>query len=230
MKFSIVIPTWEQYGNGVLFLTQLLTTIRNQTIKDYEVIISDHSIDSEIKSILNNFNDLNIIYTKNEISRGNSPANLNNGLRLAKGDIIKIMFQDDFFINNNALEIIQNHFEKNSCSWVVNGCCHTTDGINYNRYMVPHWNDRILDGVNTISSPSVLSFINQDILFFDEELTMLMDCDYYHSLYIRYGLPLIIEDYLITNRLHKHQISNMYNKNLKDEINIVKNKNYEFRK
>jgi glycosyltransferase involved in cell wall biosynthesis len=230
MRFSIVIPTWDQYGYGVSFLSKLLDTIKDQTLKDFEIIISDHSLDSKIEDLCNSFTFLNIIYIKNNNNRGNSPANLNNGLKLAKGEIIKIMFQDDFFIDNTSLDMIYNFFKDNSCKWLVNGCCHTNDGINYDRFMIPSWNDKILYGVNTISSPSVLSFINDNILFFDENLTMLMDCDYYYSLFMRYGLPCILPNYLIANRLHPHQISSLYNKNLNDEINIVKLKNYEFRK
>jgi glycosyltransferase involved in cell wall biosynthesis len=229
MKFSIVIPTWEQHGFGIIFLEQLLQSIRSQTLKDFEIIISDHSISNEIKNLVFNFSDLNMVYVKNENLRGNSPANLNNGLRLAKGEIIKIMFQDDFFVNNNSLEMIKNHFDNNSCHWLVNGCCHTTDGINLERYMIPSWNDNILEGVNTISSPSVLSIKNSEISFFDENLTMLMDCDYYYTLFKKHGLPGILPEYLIANRIHKYQISSMYTKDINEEINLVKNKNYEFR-
>ena len=80
-------------------------------------------------------------------------------------------------------------------------------------------------GRNTISSPSVLSFVNEDIRFFDENLTMLMDCDYYYRLYKRYGLPCIVENYLIANTSHPHQISKLYDRDLQSEINIIKNKN-----
>lgn len=230
MKFSIVIPTWEQYGFGLIFLEQLLQSIKTQTLKDFEIIISDHSVSNEIKNLVFKFPYLNIVYVKNKNLRGNSPANLNNGLSLAKGEIIKIMFQDDFFVNNNSLEMIKNYFDNNSCHWVVNGCCHTTDGVNLDRYMIPSWNDKILDGVNTISSPSVLSIKNSEISFFDENLTMLMDCDYYYTLFKKHGLPIVLPEHLIANRIHNYQISSMYTKDINEEINLVKNKNYEFRK
>jgi len=230
MKFSIVIPTWEQYGFGLIFLEQLLQSIKTQTLKDFEIIISDHSVSNEIKNLVFKFPYLNIVYVKNKNLRGNSPANLNNGLSLAKGEIIKIMFQDDFFVNNNSLEMIKNYFDNNSCHWVVNGCCHTTDGVNLDRYMIPSWNDKILDSVNTIISPSVLSIKNSEISFFDENLTMLMDCDYYYTLFKKHGLPIVLSEHLIANRIHNYQISSMYTKDINEEINLVKNKNYEFRK
>jgi hypothetical protein len=230
MRFSIVIPTWEQYGKGIFFLNQLLTSIKNQNYKSLEVIISDHSVNDNIEKFINNFTDLPINYFRNEINRGNSPSNLNFGLSHANGEVIKVMFQDDFFVNKNALNLIDNSFSDKNVKWLVNGSCNTTDSINFYNFMIPSWNSRILEGVNTISSPSVLSFINKEIIFFDENLTMLMDCDYYYSLYKKYGLPYILPDYLIANTSHPNQISKMYNKNIQDEINIVKNKNYEFRK
>ena len=55
---------------------------------------------------------------------------------------------------------------------------------------------------------------------------MLMDCDMYYQLYVRYGLPTILPKYLITNRIHKHQISTLYNQDIWSEINYVNNKNY----
>lgn len=224
MRFSIVIPTWEQYGNGVFFLTQLINSIKSQTLDDYEVIISDHSINYEIQNLCKEFNQSNILHFRNENNRGNSPFNLNFGLSRAKGEIIKVMFQDDFFINPNALELISNSFILNNCKWLVNGCCHTTDTKEFFNYMTPKWNDKILEGVNTISSPSVLSFVNQNINYFDENLTMLMDCEYYYQLYLRYGEPFILKETLISNRIHQNQISSRYDKNIKEEINFVKDK------
>ena len=53
---------------------------------------------------------------------------------------------------------------------------------------------------------------------------MLMDCEYYHQLYIKHGTPTVVSDILISNRMHQHQISSMYNKNIHDEINYVKQK------
>lgn len=230
MRFSIVIPTWEQHGYGTVFFKQLLTSINSQSYKDFEVVVTDQSENDDIKKVCSDFKNLNIVYLKNNEKRGNSPANLNNGLKNAKGEIIKIMFQDDFFIDSESLKIIDEKFKENLSGWLVNGCCHTHDGQNFFRYMKPSWNDKIIEGNNTISSPSVLSFLNQNINYFDENLTMMMDCDYYYTLYKRYGLPCFLENYLIANRIHNFQISRMYNKNLEEEINIIKNKNYEFRK
>jgi glycosyltransferase involved in cell wall biosynthesis len=226
-KISICIPTYEQHGKGYIFLKKLLETVKTQTYTNYEVVISDHSTNNELKNLCDLFsNNMDIIYVKNTINRGNSPFNTNNAIKFNTGDIIKIMFQDDFFITDDALEKINNAFNEQKCMWLVSGCNQVDEtGTNFFQEMVPYWNDNIILGLNTISSPSVLSFIKDDELEFDEKLVMLMDCDFYFQLYKKYGLPYIINDYLITNRYHETQVSRLYNwDNFSGEINYVKNK------
>lgn len=223
LKISICIPTWEQHGFGCQYLKELLDTIKTQTYKNFNVVISDHSVNDEIRGLtIKYLDDFEIIYIRNPKNIGNGPANTNSTLKNANGDIIKVMFQDDLFFNNDSLKIINEKFKNDNCKWLVNGCNHTNDGKTFNREMVPSWNDELLNGVNTISSPSVLSFINDDIILFDEDLVMLMDCEYYYRLHKKYGLPLIVKDILISNRMHQHQISAMYSRSLQQEINHVK--------
>jgi glycosyltransferase involved in cell wall biosynthesis len=224
MKISICIPTWEQYGKGVEFLKNTFESILIQSYKNFNVIISDHSKNEDIKLLCDLYSDkFEIKYFKNDKLLGNSPANTNNSILHADGDIIKILFQDDFFYQKNVLEFIVKEFENNECNWLVTGCNHTYDnGKTFVNFMVPRWNNDIIIGVNTISSPSVLSFRNKNVLLFDEKLTMLMDCEMYYQLYIKYGLPKIITNCLVTNRMHSHQISQLYNQSLESEINYIK--------
>jgi glycosyltransferase involved in cell wall biosynthesis len=224
-KVSICIPTWEQKGFGVKYLSKLLDTVKSQTYKDLEVVISDHSINDDILNLVKNYSkDLLINYVRNHEKLGNSPFNTNNSIINSKGEIIKVMFQDDFFFDNNALEIIISKFNDN-VMWVVNGCNHTdSDNTKYWNYMIPRWNDSMYRGVNTISSPSVLSFRRDVNIRFDDNLVMLMDCEIYHNFYTNYGLPVIVTETLVTNRLHNNQISTNYKLNINDEINYVKKK------
>jgi len=226
MKISICIPTWEQYGRGVEFLKNNFEQILKQTYNNFNVIISDHSNDGNIKSLCDYYSSqIEIKYFKNKNHLGNGPSNTNNTIINADGDIIKIIFQDDFLYQDNALNLIVKEFEDKDCNWLVSGCNHThDDGKSFSNFMVPYWNDKIATGTNTISSPSVLSFRNDNPCLFDEELTMLMDCEMYYQLYIRYGIPKIITDCLITNRMHQHQISSLHNKDMWSEIDYVKNK------
>ena len=143
MKISIAIPTWECYGRGAEYLNDLLRTIQIQSHKDFEVCISDHSIDDEVLKEVKQFEDkFEIVYAKNENDRGNGPANTNKAIEMCSGDIIKVMFQDDFFYDTESLEKIHSEFEKNDSMWLVNGCNHSTlDTFPNKNYIHRHWYD-----------------------------------------------------------------------------------------
>lgn len=215
MKISIAIPTWECYGRGAEYLNDLLRTIQIQSHKDFEVCISDHSIDDEVLKEVKQFEEkFEIVYAKNKNDRGNGPANTNKAIEMCSGNIIKVMFQDDFFYDTESLEKIHSEFEKNDDMWLVNGCNHTSDdGYNFYWEMYPSWNNNFLEGVNTISSPSVLSFRKEVDNRFDETLVSFMDCEFYYGMNEKYGQPIFLNDVLISNRVGDYQISsNIKNK------------------
>jgi glycosyltransferase involved in cell wall biosynthesis len=63
MKVSIVIPTYECKDYGWLFISELLNSIKKQSYKNYEVVISDQSTDNKIKDLINFYsNEMNLIY------------------------------------------------------------------------------------------------------------------------------------------------------------------------
>lgn len=221
-RFSICIPVWEQHGVGLEYLQDLIQSIQIQTFQNYEIVISDHSKDNKIYEFVTALN--NVKYIRNLSNQGNGVYNLNQALIRASGDIIKIMFQDDFMFDCRCLEKFDEAFKYKNNKWAVCGCNHTRDGKNFERFMIPSWNDKILEGINTISSPSVIAFINENIELFDDNLTMLMDTEYYYRMNKQYGLPIVIEDCLVTNRCHENQISSRYSGNLEEEIKYCKKK------
>ena len=215
-KISIAIPTWESYNNGEQFLDDLFRTIEIQTFKDFEVVISDHSKDDYLLSKIKEFEDkFEIKYHKNENNRGNGPANMNNAISKCSGEIVKIMFQDDFFYDDEALEKIYYALSDSDRMWLLNGTNHTKDdGNSFYWDLYPKFNDNLLKGVNTISSPSVVSFKRQSEVVFDETLVYFMDIDYYYGMREKYGDPVFYNDILVTNRFpHENSISsNIKNK------------------
>lgn len=225
-RFSICIPVWEQHGFGLQYLKDLIHSIQIQTFQNYEIVISDHSKNWKIFDFCleESKKDYILRYFKYNENYGNGVANLNNILKRAEGEIIKVMFQDDFMFDRRCLQKFNEAFKYKSNKWAVCGYNHTRDCIHFERFMVPSWNDKLLEGVNTISSPSVLAFRNENVELFDENLTMLMDVAYYYRLGQRYGMPSVIEDCLVTNRCHENQISSRYSGNLNDEIKFCKEK------
>ncbi len=223
-KVSICVPTWESYGYAKAFTVDLFESIRKQDFSDYEVCVSDHSLNEDVLEVCEEYaNYFEIKYFKNEEDLGNGPANTNSAIEMASGEIVKVMFQDDFFFSEKALSLIYESLSSSDKMWLVNGCNHFQQNTFYNE-MTPRWNDDIIRGVNTISSPSVLSFKTNVEEKFDPNLKMMMDCDLYYNLYSKYGDPLILNDVLITNRVHQNQISSLYvnqndyEQNFKNEV------------
>jgi glycosyltransferase involved in cell wall biosynthesis len=211
-KISIAIPTSGYKGNGDKYLDDLLESIRKQTYRNFNIVISDHCQDSLIEDKISEFSDMEILYHKNPNNIGNSPLNLNRAIDLCDGEIIKIMFQDDVFFSDNSLEIIATNLENSGKMWLLNGCNHMDDGINIPyEPMVPRYNPDLLIGTNTISSPSVLAIKKECEVRFDGNLTYFMDVEYYHAMWEKYGDPVIIDETLITNRNSNNSISGSIN-------------------
>jgi len=233
MKMSIAIPTWESRGRGVEFLDDMFRTIEIQTMQPDEIVISDHSVTDDIEKYCKDY-DLPIKYKRNPEKRGNGPANTNEAIKRCSGDIVKVMFQDDFFYDDEALEKIYNSFDEEH-DWLLCGSNHTqTDGHSFYWDLYPTWNAGIIDGVNTISSPSVMAAKKKvfDQILFDDNLYMMMDCEIYYHIKKKFGDPIYLHDILVSNRVHSEQLSLEYNASddagdkLNKEVTYCKSKHY----
>ena len=209
MRISICIPVYEMYGHGVEYLSHLINTIKSQTYKDFEIIISDHSVDNEIEKFTST---INAIYFRNERGRGNSSINMNEAIKLAKGEIIKIMHQDDYFYSNEALQMISDSLLNSK--WGAAGFIHNYDGS-----LIKTMN-------HIVGCPSTSFFIN-DNNFFDENLIFINDHDLHTRLGKKYGEPIYIPETLIVIRQHENTVSNKIITNglANDEWKYFKEKN-----
>jgi hypothetical protein len=205
MKVSIAVPVFEYYGRGVEVLDDMLRTISYQTLKDVEVVISDHSLNEEIKNYCNtNEYNLNIKYFRNENDRGNPALNTNNAIDKCTGEIIKIFQQDDFFFDTEALEVMYREMTQSSQKWFVCGAIHTRDdGNSFYHPMLPRWDDKLIleDQHNFIGGVSVLSLKQEVKTRFDQNVRMLLDVDFYYNTMLNYGMPILYQDILVANRV-----------------------------
>jgi hypothetical protein len=199
------------HGKGGEFLSLNLSKIITQQYKNYEVVVSDHSISDLVKNVCDEYLSLgmDIKYLRNGSNRGNSSSNINNAILNSEGELVKILFQDDFFFHSESLLDIVNSFQKNEINWLVTACCHSLDGQNFERDYYPKYTEDIMEGNNLISSPSVLSFLKSDNpILFDEKLVWLMDCDIYKRLYLRHGDPFYLNVINVVNRTWEGQFNN----------------------
>ena len=98
-KISIVIPMhWMK--NWQFFLNRCLGSIEQQTYKHYEIIIT---------------------------KSGRMAENTNAGIEKATGDIIKILYMDDYLSHADSLKNIAEGFQG---GWLATGCVHDWgDGV-----------------------------------------------------------------------------------------------------
>lgn len=218
-KLSVCIPTYEMYGLGGRYLSQSLDSLSRQTFTDFDIVISDHSRDSSIRDVCKAYmNRLDIHYVRNTQRMGNSSNNINSAIRNAKGQLIKILFQDDLLYSKDSLNIIVQNFDLKIDKWQLCACIHTKDNSNYFDKHFPVYNDEIHKGGNTVGSPSVLTLINDECLQFDEKLIWRMDGDYYKRCYQKFGAPKILNEICIINRIGPHQVSNTIVKEVLKEL------------
>ncbi|HEY4503951.1 MAG TPA: glycosyltransferase family A protein [Candidatus Paceibacterota bacterium] len=165
-------------GNNSELLKISLDSIKNQTFKDYEIIISDQS-----------------------------SKDINRAIKKSRGKLIKFLLQGDYFYRPDSLEEIINNFDLNKDHWLVTACEHTKNGINLFWPQYPRYNDEIHITQNTIGTLSSLTIKNENPLFLDKKLTSLADGDYYKRYFKRFGNPKIMNKINVVNRTGNGQIS-----------------------
>lgn len=172
MKISICIPIHDS-PKTAFFLSRLLESVAEQTFTDYEIVIT---------------------------KEGKMAENTNAAILKSKGDIVKILYLDDYFAHPKALENIVHEFKNEETKWLITGC-------DTNPH--PKWSDKILEGKNTLGSPSVLAFRNEYPNLFDFRMSWLLDCDYFHRLNERYGKPTILDEVGIIIGTGPHQMTHI---------------------
>lgn len=224
MLVSIAIPVYDMKGEGVKYLHHNLSSVFSQKIDfDLEIIISDQSNDNNIEQYIKSFSN-NIKYLR-EPNRGNHSCNTNNSLKHSSGDIIKILYQDDYFFDNNSLKITVDAFKNSEQKWLISACAHSTDGKTVERPFYPYWNELMLFGNNTFSAPSVMSLKKDSAHnLFDEQILFMPDVEYYYRMRKIYGDPLFLRDITVINMLHPNQTQNLLSEKMDTDLKYIKQK------
>lgn len=178
-RISVVVPIHNMKG-GDKFLWRNIRSILAQTYDNYEIVV---------------------------VEEGKIAENTNAGMRRATGDIIKILYLDDYLISRYALQNIANSFDSDTM-WFASGCLHQGNGEKPHSPHTPEWTEDIYTGNNKIGSPSVVAFRNKGLMFFDENLNWLLDCDLYQRYFDKYGPPKLINECDVVIGLGDHQLTN----------------------
>ncbi len=114
VKVSVILPVYNQEK----YLETAINSLRNQSLKDIEIIcVNDGSTDNSL-NILNDYVQKDArIKLINQKNQGPGAAR-NTGLKAAKGEYIAFLDPDDWF-EKNAMEELYNKAEKHNCDLIV---------------------------------------------------------------------------------------------------------------
>lgn len=206
---SIVIPTYEMKGQGAVFLERCLASITKQIDIDQgaiEIVVSDQSSDKVIEHLCDNHPNV-IQYHRVNTGKGVAAHNLNSGIAQASGQFIKVLFQDDFLVEDDYLAQIMIAIRDDQPDVILSAATHTNNGVDFYNPLVPHDNPYFLFGNNTASSPSILTIKTEvaKVNLFDEQLLMLFDCDLYYRIFNQNLRINILESIHIANGVWEGQ-------------------------
>lgn len=213
-KVSICVPVYNM-EKGEYFLKRNLESILSQSFKDYEIVVADNSPDEALRGVVESvLEGANFKFLKNpEKGMAN---NTNFALDNASGEILKVLYQDDYFFAENSLQEIVNEFKPDT-KWLVTGCVHDNNGEIYIRHL-PTFSEE----ANTIGSPSVLALSREVEERFNPDLTWVLDLELYKRLFRRYGPPVFLNEVNVVIGLGSHQVTNKLTmeQKLREELSI----------
>jgi hypothetical protein len=128
------------------------------------------------------------------------------------------LFQDDFLFDNDSLQKQHDFIVNNpKTHWFVTRFMHSNDGHTFYNMYFPRWHEMIWTGDNTMGCPSGITLKNEDLIFFDEDLNWLMDCDYYTKMKNKFGVPSVLEDITVVNRTWGNRLTDTTPQELKNK-------------
>ena len=216
---SICIPAYKRPEN----IDRLLHSISIQTFKDFEIIITDDSPDESLKPVLQKYGQLPIFYYKNEKPLG-TPDNWNHGISLAKGEWIKLIHDDDWFVDENSLAAFAaaTSTKKRFIS------CRYYNVFPSGEKEMPgfpgNWKDKIINepmmllATNVIGPPSVTLIHSSIKQAYDTFLQWRVDIEYYVRILSKEKDFELINEPLINVGISETQVTNYCINNPKVEL------------
>lgn len=191
-----------------------------QSYPDYEVIITDDSPDDSVQVLCEQYKGQfgALHYQKNTPAHG-MPANWNTALSLAKGDWIKIMHDDDWFLSPDALAKFAAKTATSSdfifCNYENNYMNREDKIIKKVPMVFPKYRlsaiaqePLLLLADNKIGPPSVCMVRATTNVHYDKRLRWRVDIDYYKSVLSQNPKMELLEEMVIGVGISDIQITN----------------------
>ncbi|MBG6109880.1 glycosyltransferase involved in cell wall biosynthesis [Flavobacterium sp. CG_23.5] len=199
-KISIITCTW----NSEKYLEECLLSIKNQTFKDYEIIIVDGGSVDQTLDIIKKYN-IEKVFTN---IRGGVSKAMNFGISHASGDIIAILHSDDYYYSNNSLDLVASCFVNTNCEWLYGSLVRKKRNGEFIFQKNLPYSKEFLSYTFNIPHPTVFvkKAIYEKIGYFDEKYKYAMDYDLILRIAKKYT-PFQINENITVFREHNDSLS-----------------------
>ena len=206
MTHSIMITSYECYGQGCELLKKNLESVFVQTYRPLQCIVSDHSKDDLIENMVKTLDhkDIDFIYVRYTEHYGNPCHNWINALKYATGETLQYMCMDDSLPRPDAIKDALELMKENNAKWMV--CAHIF--MPSNTVFIPEWTNDLLYGNNRLSGPGC-TIISNDLKYvtFDPQFIWFLDVEWYYRLYKAAGHPYVCTKPTFVNVEHDNQMT-----------------------
>lgn len=222
---SICIPAYKNKE----FLGRLLDSIRIQDFKDFEVVVSDDSPDESLEELIAAYSDFfKVYYLKNDQPLG-SPANWNNAISYAKGKWIKLMHDDDWFVDNSSLGKFAEKAKSENLSLIFSGFYKVNaNTLKRTKEVIAFWDKAFLRRnpvyllrKNYVGHPSTTLILNEKTKWYDERYKWVVDIEFYIRKFRLNKRYIIIDEPLVNLGINDQQITSSVFR--KPEVEIPEN-------
>lgn len=202
LTFSIITCTW----NSARYLGESIASVLAQDYPNVEYIFVDGGSDD---GTLEQIRALDRPYRLIENVRGGVSRAMNEGVRVATGDVVAHLHSDDYYLRPNVLSTVAGHLQSSGRGWLFGRTMALIDGrLRPDDYVAPrHSFEQLLKG-NYIPHPA--TFVRREWMEraggFDTGLKYAMDYDLWLRL-ARLGDPVQLDEPLAAFREHEGSLS-----------------------
>lgn len=208
---SICIPAYKR----IKYLQRLLESIRIQTYRDFEVVLSDDSPNDEVRQLADGYRQhFPIVYYHNSPSLG-TPANWNFGISKATGEWIKLVHDDDWFASPNSLQAFADATKQGKKFIITAYTNHFEDTGKHELWRMPAaWHKRIVQEpltlmASNVAGPPSVTMLHRNIVFtYDERMKWRVDIDFYIRVLQQEKAFTYIDEPLINVGMNGTQVTN----------------------
>jgi len=202
MTISIVTCTW----NSAQYLDACITSILAQDYPHVEMIFVDGgSTDGTLEKI----RALQRPYRLLENVRGGVSRAMNEGIRIASGEVVAHLHSDDYYLRHDVLSSVMRQLDDSGRGWLFGRIERDIDGqLHAEGFRAPEYSYARLLRRNFIPHPA--TFVRRELLLqmhgFDTGLLYAMDYDLWLRL-ARLGDPVQVAGPLAAFRVHEGSLS-----------------------